>query len=214
MEAKVNHNWKKNIMSMESGGQQFAIDLQTLIVSEEMTSSSKFKSNREHRMDEGRARMDLTDEGILELEECSGDDTSSMNRLLHWQMDGYELFHSYMLGIEEPEGEKEAFPLEFVKYKDGNAKINESPAHHFEGKTIRYEEPSVESTNLGDAENSRKILVGDDWNPVLNVVAFKIFMEYKDAFSWTYKDLKGVPLEMCIHRIPLVPGAIPVWKRP
>lgn len=39
-------------------------------------------------------------------------------------------------------------------------------------------------------------------------------MEYKDAFAWTYKDLKGIPPELCVHRIPLIPGAQPVRKRP
>ena len=115
-------------------------------------------------------------------------------------MKAYELLHTYMLGIEEPEDE-ELFPPEFVEYREGNAEINESPAHCFEGKEIRYEEPSVEVTNVGDAENPWNILVGDDWNLVLKAAAFKIFLEYKDVFAWTYKDLKGVLLEMCVHRI-------------
>ena len=55
-------------------------------------------------------------------------------------------------------------------------------------------------------------MVGDKWNPVLKAATFKIFMEYKDVFAWTYTDLKGVPFEMCVHHIPLVLGAIPVRK--
>ena len=70
----------------------------------------------------------------------------------------------------------------------------------------------MEAINLGDAENPRNILVGEDWNLVLKAMAFKIFMEYKDVFAWTYKDLKGVPPDMCVHRILLVHEAIPVWK--
>lgn len=143
-----------------------------------MTLSLEFESDGEHQMDELRTCMDSDDVGILELEECSGDDTCSMNGLFHWQMEDYELFHSYMLGIEELEGE-EVFPLEFVEYKEGNVTINESSTHRFEGKAIRYQEPSVEPTNLGDAENPRNILAGDDWNPVLKVATFKNFMEYK-----------------------------------
>lgn len=80
-------------------------------------------------------------------------------------------------------------------------------------KPIRYEE-SVKPTNLGMEAEPRNILVGDDWNPVLKATAFKIFMEYKDVFAWMYKDLKGVPLELCIHQISLVPGAVHVQKRP
>ena len=105
--------------------------------------------------------MDPNNEGILELEECSGDDTCSMNGLFHWQMEYYELFHSYMLSIKEPEGE-ELFPPEFVEYKEGNVEINESLAHRFEVKSIRYKESSVKPTNLGDTENPRNIVVGDN----------------------------------------------------
>ena len=72
-----------------------------------------------------------------------------------------------------------------MQYGEGNTEINESPAHCFEGKEIKYEEPFVEVTNLGDAENPRNILVGDDWNPVLKVVASKKNLEYKDVFAWT-----------------------------
>lgn len=208
MAAKVNHDWKKNNLLMESGGRKFAIDLRTQIVSEEMALSSEFKSDGEHRTDEGRAHMDPNDEGVLELEECSGDETSSLNGLFHWQMEDYELFHSYMLGIEEPKDEEEVFPPEFVENKEGNAEINECPAHCFEGKAIRYKEPLVEATNLGDAENPRNILVGGDWNSELKVAAFKIFMEYKDVFAWTCKDLKGVPPEMCVHHIPLAEATV------
>ena len=128
-------------------------------------------------------------------------------------MEDCELFYSYILGIEAPEDE-EVFPLEFMEYKEGNADINESPAHCFEEKAIRYEESLVETTNLGNAENPRNILVWDNCNPVLKAATFKIFMEFKDVSPWTYKDLKGVLLEMCVHRIPLVPGAIPLWKPP
>ena len=66
---------------------------------------------------------------------------------------------------------------------------------------------------MGDEQNPKNILMGDDWNLVLKTVAFKIFMEYKNVFAWTYKDLKGIPPELCIHQIPLVPEAQPMWKR-
>jgi len=27
----------------------------------------------------------------------------------------------------------------------------------------------------------------------------ELFQEYKDGFAWTYKDLKGIPLELAQH---------------
>ena len=58
---------------------------------------------------------------------------------------------------------------------------------------MKYEEATVKTMNLGDEANPKNILVGDDWNPILKAATFKIFMQYKDVFAWTYKDLKGVP---------------------
>jgi hypothetical protein len=31
----------------------------------------------------------------------------------------------------------------------------------------------------------------------------KLLLEYKDMFTWTYKDLKGVPPKLAQHRIEL-----------
>ncbi len=107
------------------------------------------------------------------------------------------------------------FPKEFMEIKEGDTRLDETPTHVFgEGKPIKYDEATVQTMNLGDEVEPKNILVGDNWNPVLKAAAFKIFLEYKDVFAWTYKDLKGVLLELCVHRILLVEGAVPVRKRP
>ena len=72
---------------------------------------------------------------------------------------------------------------------------------------------SLQAMNLGDEAEPKNILMGDNWNPVLKEAAFKIFLEYKDVFAWTYKDLKGVLPELCVHRIPLIEGEVPIWKQ-
>ena len=88
-------------------------------------------------------------------------------------------------------------------------------AHIFnEGETIKYNEATLQTMNLGDEAEPKNILVGDNWDPVLKVAIVKIFLEYKDVFAWTYNDLKGVPPELCVHCIPLIEGAVPVQKRP
>lgn len=139
------------------------------------------------------------DEGVLRLEgRLTNDDLDSVNRLLHWKMEDYELFPSYnMLGVEE-EKEGNEFPKEYSEIKKGEVQVDETLAHTFsEDKPMKYEELMVKTMNLGDKANPKNILVGDDWNPILKAATFKIFMEYKDIFAWTYKDLKGVPPELC-----------------
>lgn len=35
------------------------------------------------------------------------------------------------------------------------------------------------------------------------------FKSYKDAFAWTYKDMKGIPPNICKHKIEIEPDAKP-----
>ena len=45
--------------------------------------------------------------------------------------------------------------------------MDETPTHTFsKDKPIKYEEPIVKTMNLGEEENLKNILVGDDWNLV------------------------------------------------
>ena len=149
---------------------------------------------------------------MLRLGECSDDETNSLNGLFHWQMGEYKVFQleCNMLEIEETE---ESYPEGYKGYTEGSATLSKTPAHQFEGR-IEYKEAKLETVNLGEEEQPKEIVIGEDWNLVLKAAAIRIFLEYKDVFAWTYKDLKGVPPELCVHKISLVPGARPVRKRP
>ena len=160
--------------------------------------------------------MEPDHEGVLRLEGGStDDDLDSINGLFHCQMEDYELFHNCnVLTVEEGHSANE-FPKEFTEIKEGDVPLDVTPAHTFsKEEPIRYNEATLQTMNLGDEAEPRNILVGDNWDPVLKAAAFKIFLEYKDVFAWTYKDLKGVLSELCVHRILLIEGAILVWKQP
>lgn len=103
--AKTNHNWKKNTLSIKSEGHKYVIDLRNQAVSEELASSDLEFEGGELGMNEGRKDMEPNNEGLLELEHCSDDEMSSLNRLFHWQMEDYEVFHPgyNMLEIREIE---------------------------------------------------------------------------------------------------------------
>lgn len=69
--------------------------------------------------------MEPDDEGALELEGCSEDETSSLVGLFHWQMEDYEVFHleCHMLQIceikESGDGTEDAtFPPEYEEYRE------------------------------------------------------------------------------------------------
>lgn len=160
---KVNHNWKKNTLSMEKGGQKYIIDLRTQVIDEELASSdsdSEDSNSWEWDSYEGKDKMEPNDEGVLELDGCSEDDICSLNGLFHWQMEDYEVFHPvcHMLQIEEEPREKDEFPSEYREYKEGEAKVNDALAYEFsKDKPMQYEYPTVKEKNLGDTGTPRNI---------------------------------------------------------
>ena len=146
VQAKVKHDWKRNTLSMESKGRKFIIDLQTQMVGEEDLSSDS------EAEDDEKQRMEPDKEGVLQLEGGStDDDLDSVNGLLHWQMEDYELFPSCnMLGVGEEKGRNE-FPKQYSELKDGEAQVDETAAHVFsKDELITYEELMVKPMNLGD----------------------------------------------------------------
>ena len=141
---------EENTVSMESKGQKFVIDLHTQMVGEEALTSDL------ETEDDEKQHMEL-DDGVLRLEGGStDDDLDSVNGLLHWQMEDYELFSSCnMLGVAKDKGRNE-FSKEYNELKEGEAQVDETPAHTFsKDKPMKYEEPIVKTMNLGDEENRR-----------------------------------------------------------
>lgn len=116
-----------------------------------------------------------------------------------------------MLQIQELEPE-ERYSKGYKEYREGMTTLNRTPTHIFE-KEVEYKEAKLQTINLGEEDQPKEILIGDDWDPVLKMTTFRIFLEYKDVFAWTYRDVKGVPPEPYVHWISLVPRARPLWKQ-
>lgn len=177
------------------------------VCNQDLASDSKAKR-------EDHEGVEPNERGVLRLGECSEDETSSLNGLFHWQVRNYEVFQPEcnILQIQEAEFE-ERYPEVYKEYKEGTATLRKTLAHIFE-KEVEYKEAKLQTVNLGEKDQPKEILIGDNWDPVLKATSFTIFLEYKDIFAWTYRNLKGVPPELCVHQIPLVPGARPMRKRP
>ena len=67
--------------------------------------------------------------------------------------------------------------------------------------------------NLGTKEDPKPIKIYDGLSPQEYDEWYKFFMSEKDAFAWTYKDLKGIPPDVCQHHIVLEPNVKPVIQR-
>ncbi len=40
-----------------------------------------------------------------------------------------------------------------------------------------------------------------------------LLIDYKNVFAWNYKELKGIPREICEHKIQLMANAQPIKER-
>lgn len=62
-------------------------------------------------------------------------------------------------------------------------------------------------------EGPRKIKVGIQLTSLELELYKTLVMEYRDIFAWSYKDLRGIPPEVVQHRIPLIPGVLPIRQK-
>ena len=60
--------------------------------------------------------------------------------------------------------------------------------------------------NLGTQEDPKTIRIYKSLSPKEYEEWFQFFLKCKSAFAWTYKDLKGIPREVCQHDIILEPN--------
>jgi hypothetical protein len=61
--------------------------------------------------------------------------------------------------------------------------------------------------NLGTSEEPKNIKVFKGLTSEMAKEWLEFFRDTQDVFAWTYKDLRGVPSEICQHRIVLEPNA-------
>ena len=75
-----------------------------------------------------------------------------------------------------------------------------------------YEGPTnFKEVNLvGLGETPKPIFVSVDLTKEEESDLIALLKEYKDCFAWSYKDMKGVPLEVVQHTIPIRDDAKPV----
>ena len=66
--------------------------------------------------------------------------------------------------------------------------------------------------NLGTQEDPKTIRIYKNLNPKEYEEWLQFFFKCKSTFAWTYKDLKGIPREVCQHRIILEPNTKPVGQ--
>ncbi len=68
------------------------------------------------------------------------------------------------------------------------------------GQTITTKEQLVK-LNLGTQVEPQDVLVGAILPTTFQLQLKNLLIDYKDVFVWSYKELKGIPREICEHKI-------------
>jgi hypothetical protein len=61
--------------------------------------------------------------------------------------------------------------------------------------------------NLGNGEEPMDVLIGAILLTTFQIQIKEPLLNYKNVFAWDYKELKGIPKEICEHKIELMVDA-------
>ena len=64
-----------------------------------------------------------------------------------------------------------------------------------------------------EGEDDKQMRMGSSLSPDEVEAYSGLVREYREVFAWSYTELKGVPPEIVEHRIPLMPGAVPIRQK-
>ncbi len=65
-------------------------------------------------------------------------------------------------------------------------------------------EKQLVKLNLGSKKKPKEVLINAILPKVFQTQIKKVLMEYIDVFAWSYKELGGIPREICEHKIELM----------
>ncbi|KAL3701280.1 hypothetical protein R1sor_019302 [Riccia sorocarpa] len=129
--------------------------------------------------------------------------------------------------VDKEEGEEFKYPKTFswkrtvVEIEDASRAarwLQTAPASETVNEKVHSytlaPEGTYEEINIGTEEDPKIIKVGNHLSEVQKKGLIKLLTDYKRVFAWTYEDMKGIPLEICQHKIKLLPSAKPLVQRP
>ena len=89
-----------------------------------------------------------------------------------------------------------------------NNEPNEAPQAIEDGGQATVDE--LKELNLGTDGEPRLIYVSSLLTLEEEIKYFKLLMEYKYVFSWTYKEMPGLDLTIAVHRLAINQGVRPI----
>ena len=226
-QAKAKNDWGRGTLTIGSGSDKIVMQMYPTIYQGETqeegdgyTSDNNYDQSSDlsdHRSIEVYTdRPFVTQEGVRPKMTRSGQVYKCTNLGEYWipQVDTDESDHAieewlnsrgvYAVQIEmEPLMLSTSDELDMLyNDEDGDRELIRAP-----------QEVQMQELNLGTQLEPQMIIVYKDITEQELTQWMQFFQEHKDNFAWTYKDLRGIPSELCEHRIVLEDNARPVRQR-
>lgn len=71
----------------------------------------------------------------------------------------------------------------------------------------------LKKLNLGDKKDPRPVFVSTLLSSDEEVEYFKLLMEYKDIFAWSYKEMPGLDPKVVVHSLAIKSGVRPIKQQ-
>jgi len=104
------------------------------------------------------------------------------------------------------------YPMYFYEHRPGKVPDIIVKNKKIVGWTVTIEKQLVKF-NVGSKEELKEVLIDAILPSVSQSQIKKVLMEYKDAFAWNYKELKGIARKACEHKIELMVNVQLVKKK-
>ncbi|MCO5555452.1 hypothetical protein L7F22_008997 [Adiantum nelumboides] len=159
---------------------------------------------------------DIAQLEIAEKPKLSRTTNKRQNRELSQQQKGVE--DKAQSTVQKEAIDMHPAPKHFKSYTTGDRKVVYTKAQRtpINGSSEVYDGPAiVKEIELAEpGEESKPVFIAQDLTEVEEAMLKELLKEFKDIFAWTYHDMKGVPLSVVQHTIPMISTAKPVQQRP
>ena len=212
-QAKAKNDWDRGTLTIGQGTNKIVLQMypvqyhgESQLPPSEMTSEVESDSDEEE-IEEKVITPLIQLKNKVPMYQCGGpgeylffqDETDNSDHAIASWMNNYVVRH-----ISEMEPEFHSSNMsEYMNFSETEEKILPEPP----------DEPICQDVNLGTDDKPQNIKLYKKITRLELKYWREFFIRYKTAFAWTYSDLKGIPAEVCEHKIVLEDDAKPVRQR-
>lgn len=195
-EAKAKHDWESNELTIQQGKRCVTLGL-------------------DHKLPVRATGRPLRLEGYGWAE---GLTPEQEHALFDGNPDLVEIAQADLLMLS-PQGMENAKVLglseKFIQSSPDNIVESDQKLHEHTKKELEViSHEKTEEVDLSKKPAKQCIVkIAVDLPQEFRAAAIKLLQQYQDVFAWSYEDLKGVPPELAMHRIELLPNAVPIKQR-